>query len=60
MVLNNLIKYRYNLKQLFEVYDDNNDYFNLAPTFINQIEDICILDKRKELNILSPKEVFKY
>ena len=52
-VMSEFIRYRYNLKQLFQVYDANYEYFRFAPNFDSIIDDICIKEKKKELNILS-------
>ena len=59
-VLNEAIKYRYNLKKLFDVFEDNGEYFNRSPKFVTFIEDICTREKRVNLNILSPIEVRRF
>jgi hypothetical protein len=56
-VLNEAIKYRYNLKKLFDVFEGNGEYFKKSPKFVTFIEDICTREKRDNLNILSPIEV---
>ena len=59
-VLNDSIKYRYNLKKLFDVFEENTENFRKSPEFVNFIDDICTREKRGNLNILSPNEVVLY